>query len=390
MCLLHTEAGLAEQWSVDSKISATTEYNDNIFLTENNETSVTGLLLSPEVSLAAKDMNWQTILNARFRANYYSDESLNRNSSLLVFSSGYALERDKYAITSSYEVQTSLDVESDLFGLVESQDERELFSVQPEYSRRLSERLSASLGYKYSTVDYDSPLNSNLVPYEMHVTDVSINYFLSEISQVYTALSFTDYESDDGSFDYTMFVYNFGLARQFSEIVSGDIAFGQSKRDTFSRLPQSFNFFGTTITQIFDVDAESDGLVLDAGLKMLLEDGDISGRLSRSNDTSSFGGIDEVDTINILFNKKLNELLSYSISAAYNSVTAINQATTFADRDSLSLSSKIVYRPKRDWTLSVLYGYSQRSFKNIEDEDTPTSNRIYINIAYNFPSFTTF
>ena len=62
----------AKQWSFESSVDARAEYNDNIFLTDQEHDSVAGLIITPSLSGIIKERHWQVKLNAMIKSQNYS------------------------------------------------------------------------------------------------------------------------------------------------------------------------------------------------------------------------------------------------------------------------------------------------------------------------------
>jgi hypothetical protein len=380
----------AVQYSIESDIDSRFEYNDNIFITSQEHDSVSGLTVTPSARITAKEADWQSYLNASLRNNNYSDHALDSNDIFLDASGKYAKERDIFTLAAGYDKDSNLNILSSDFGIAGKRVNRTSWSITPQYTRLLTQRLYATAGYTHSDVEYEEITSTGYVPYELDTLNGSFAYNLSERNIFSLIVQATDYSSKNKSFEYQLHIFRVGIEHQFSELWKGDFTIGGSRRDSTSRFTQSFDFFGQPITLTQETDFSDKGYVFDGGLEKKHETGSFSVRASRDNLTNSYGGLNNVDSLKCSFKDKVTQLWSYQINARYENINAVSGTQRSTDREALFFEPKLYYSIARNWTASITYRYVQRKFKHETSDITPHSNRIYIGITYNFPEISTF
>lgn len=380
----------AAEWSLDSGVRTYYEYNDNLFLTTLPHESVSKLVLQPDLKFRAVEKNWETKLQARLNSNHYSEPNLDSNDQYYLMDGSYRRERDTFSIKGVYDLDSSLDTDSADFGISGERVNRTTTSVSPSYSRMLSERLQATLSYSLIETKYDDTTNTGFVPYKADVGSVSMAYNLTQRDKLSGIVQYTDYASLNGLSEYQMLIMRVGLSRQLSEVLSVDLMVGTSERDTINRFTNSFDFFGTTVTQTQESNFDNSGLILDAGFNYSTEVASLAGRLSRDNVTSSYGGVDEVDKFSLVYNRSLSSRWSYKLDGQYDETRSDITSTSFRDYNLLKLKAEISHYLDRNWRISASYRYMKREFVTQYQNGVPDSNTLYIGMTYNYSKLATF
>ena len=379
------------EYLLESDINARVLYEDNIFLTDLPHDSVTGLIVTPTLYGVIKEKNWETKLSARIRSHNYSDDTLDTNDQFFDLTGQYSSERNIFALSYNYDFDSNLSSTSTDFGISGRRVNRKMQSLAPQYTRLLTERLVLSASYIYTDVDYLEAENTGYTPYITESGLLSLAYDLTEKDKLTFSLQAVDYTSKNDLITYQLFSSRIGVDHKFSEILSTDFMIGASRQNSTSLTTQSFDFFGNIIVQTQEVDFENRGFVLDAGIKQLLERGEITGRISRNNVTNSFGGLDRVNQLRFNFSDKISSLWRYALGARIEDITSISSGTRTTDRDVLFFDAIIYYSITEKWKANASYRYIQRKFKSdTSDDRAPHSNRVYIGLTYNFPTLSTF
>ena len=207
-CILFAQASgvYSSERLLDASVSAQAEYNDNIFLVPEPESSVTGISITPILLGIVRESNWETQLQAKLVINKYSEHDLDSNDQYFSLSGRYRAMRNIFSLNISHSLISSLSTVSDDFGLSRTRIKRETQSVSPTYTYLFSERLTSSLSYVYSDVDFLDAENTNFTPYITHTGTASLQYTLTEKDSLSFILQAVDYESKK-SISYISAVY---------------------------------------------------------------------------------------------------------------------------------------------------------------------------------------
>ena len=392
VCLLtQTQYVYASERSLEADINAGAEVNDNIFLTTLPHNRVNGIVITPSLSGVMKEENWEAKLRARVKSYNYNDKNLDSNDQYFDFSGRYLVSRNVFSLNVNHDLASSLSSTSDDFGIVARRINAKRQSITPQYTGLLTERLVLSLSYTYSDVDFLEAENTGFTPYITETGSGSLVYDLTEKDKLTISLIAVDYTSRNELVTYQLFMSRLGIDHKFSETLSADFLVGVSRRTSTNLQTQSFDFFGQPITITQEIDSTNRGLVLDAGVKQLLESGQMTGRISRDNTANSFGGLDQVDRFKINYSNKLSALWRYRISGRFEDFTSISSGSRNTDRRVFFFDTAAYYSIGRRWNVSASYTYALRRFKS-DNNDTraPRSNKIYVGVTYNFPSLSTF
>lgn len=379
----------AVQYSLESGISARAEYHDNILLTTTQHDSVYGLVVTPQISLVAKELDWKTSLNTKFIGNRYSDSNLNSNDLFFVLDSSLRQEINTFSLSVVYNRDSSLNSASSDFGIASKRVKSSLVNMSLGYQLDLSERSRLSLSLSRKEVDYDDNQGTGFLAYALSSASSRLFYVYSETQTLTFDLQYTDYESDDGAFQYQLGVVQIGLQQQFDELWSFNGSIGASRRSSTNETTQSIDFFGQPVTLVQVNDFVSSGVVLDARISRQLQTGEAFFLLSRSNTTNSFGGLNEVSTAKLSYTEKWSELWRHTLSIRYEEVSAVSSAIRSTDRTALFLEARLTRHFSRRWNMNVSYRYVTRMFATGLASNAD-SNRLFLGLTYNFPDISTF
>lgn len=394
ICLLFLSASSAhsKEYLLESKIATRAGYNSNPFFTDQPR-EVASVTITPSISGIVKEKNWQTNFNAAVSS--YADDDSDRDSDnigkLFSLSGRYGAERNIFSLDLGYDLTSNLSSVSEDFGTVTRRINRKKQSVAPGYTWLLTERLVLSLSYTMTDVDFEDADNTNLTPYNIETGSSSLSYDLTEKDTLTFSLKVTDYESKNNLVSYRTIVSQLGLGHKFSETWSTDLSAGVSRRKSTNLDTNPIDFFGQTLVQQLEIDAKNRGLVMNIGVKKRLELGSLNARLSRSDSSSSFGGLDQVDSFKIDYEEKITSLWHYSILTRFENIKSITSTSSFSDRDALYFETVVSYNITLNWSANVSYSYAQRKLKgDLSSTDKPHSSRVFIGLTYNFPALSTF
>lgn len=383
--MLSTSNILATEYRLEAQIDAHAEYIDNIFLTNQAHDSTKGMIITPALSGHIKEQHWEAELRARVRINRYSDHSLNGNDQLFDLTGRYNAERNIFSLNVTHNLDSNLNSTSSDFGIVGRRINRKTQSISPQYTRLLTERSYLTLAYTLSDIDFLEADSFGFTPYITENISGTFFYDLTEKNKLTISLFAVDYTSKNDLVTYQLLMSRFGIEHEFSERLSADFLLGVSRRTSTNLQSNSFDFFGQPVTVTQEIDFNDRGLVLDAGIKWLLETGHIEGRISRDNTTDSFGGLNEVDQYKINYTDRISERWSYNISGRFEDVSAISASSSRNDRELFFFESVAYYSISKAWQVNASYRYILRKFKSDVSEDrAPHSNRIYVGLSYNF------
>ena len=391
-CILFAQASgvYSSERLLDASVSAQAEYNDNIFLVPEPESSVTGISITPILLGIVRESNWETQLQAKLVINKYSEHDLDSNDQYFSLSGRYRAMRNIFSLNISHSLISSLSTVSDDFGLSRTRIKRETQSVSPTYTYLFTERLTSSLSYVYSDVDFLDAENTNFTPYITHTGTASLQYTLTEKDSLSFILQAVDYESKNQLVTYQLFTTNIGVNHQFTETLLSNFQIGVSRQSSTSLRTFTEDFFGGIIILTREIDAKNRGLVFNIGLTQLLENGSVNANISRNDTTNSFGGLDVTNTLVLNYTDRITELWRYDLKGRFSDVTSVGSSSATTNRDILSFDATASYSISLNWNFFASYRYLLRKFKSDTSNTAPYSNSVHVGLTYNFPSLSTF
>jgi len=438
-CLISSDAVVAAEWSIEPSISLREEYNDNIRFTTSPHPGVWQTTLSPSVKLSSKTEVSEVSGSAQININRFTGEQgLNQNDQLFSLLTSLQSERNTWAMNAAYKQDSTAESERIATGVVQVRTQRSLLSLNPSWTRTLTERSSFRLDYNYQDVKYAEHINLNDYTYQQ--AGGTLQYQLSERDQVSLAANYsiTDYApvlrlypSVVPLYGYVgldpahPFLYATGLGgtdtiaqkvntsgvqasatHMFSETLRGDLSVGY--RTTVIEANHSCNGFlgyispytGTSctgsvsipsypipITAITFTDkSRGNGYSFSANLEKTFDAAKVRGFASRETNPSG-SGLVETDKFGVSLNKSLTENLTGAVDAISYHTKYISLA--YPGSRYYTVEPRLNWRFTEWWTLDAGYRYARYEPESVANSTTVanaiTSNVVYLNLTYNWP-----
>ena len=375
----------------EADIDTRVEYNDNIFLASGEHDSVTGLILRPTISGIIKERHWSAVLDAALANSTYTDRGLDGNDQFFSLTGQYGGERNIFSLNVTHDLGSNIGSTSTDFGLVGRRVNTKKQSISPQYTRLITERLSLSLTYVYRDVDFEDVDNTTYTPYVTEMRIAGVVYALTEKDNLNVNLQDVNYTSKNDLVTYRLITSQVGVNHKFSETLSTNLSIGISRLNSTNLTTQIFDLLGRPVIVTQEIDLETRSSVYNAGLSKALETGTIGGVISRNFSSNSFGGIDRIDRFVLDYDDELSSLWRYDINIRFDDITSKSSSASSLSRSLFFFESKLYYSITKYWNAKVSYRYVLRRFKSdVSDNKAPHSNRVFIELSYNFPSLSTF
>ena len=163
-CLISSGAVVAAEWSIEPSISLREEYNDNIRFTTSPHPGVWYSRISPSLKLSSKTEVSEVSGLAQLNLNQYACDPQveNRNDKFLTLFTRLESERNTWAMNGSYIQDSTSESERANTGVVhQTRTQRSAISLNPSWTRTLTDRSAFRLEYNYQDVKYDAHINLN-------------------------------------------------------------------------------------------------------------------------------------------------------------------------------------------------------------------------------------
>jgi len=415
-------AVVAAEWSIEPSISLREEYNENIRFTESPHPGVWQSRLSPKLNLSSKTEVSEVSGSAQLNINQYAGDPQveDRNDKFVKLFSRIASERNTWGMNLSYAQDSTAESERIATGVVQIRTQRSLRSLNPSWTRTLTERASLKLDYNFQDVKYEEHINLN--DYASQQAGASLQYQLTERDQVSLSANYSIVDYSEFTNLYPAFINvvfpSFGVVQfpgggtdtignksttqsiqasvshLFSETLRGNLSVG--RRSIGTDITHHCNGeLGTTFptTNIiscsgsdrdplvtFNSQTTGNGYSFSTSLEKTFAAAKVSGFASREANPSG-SGLVETDKIGVSLNKRLMEALTASFDAvSYRTrfINVINPGSSY-----YTVEPKMSWRFTELWTLDTGYRYARYQPDSAANNAT-TSNAVYLNLTYNW------
>ena len=384
-CVFVVDAN-ASSFSLESEINARIIYDDNINLYDSNvsstidEESSSIVVVEPKMKLNYHSGGWDTAMNAGISGATYSAQIQDRINGHLDLETAYKDNRSIYSISAAYDVLSHRASDETFIGLVSERTKTQKLTLAPKYTHLLTERLSLSLDYSYSDVDYNPNELGRYLPYETQTATGVMAYKLSQKSELSLALAAIDYTSENNISEYQLLSSKFGIAHNFSETISAKLFAGFNTRDFTTGDGIPFDFFGTTVTGA-PVETSSNGNLFEASVDAKWIEL-LASRDTESNDT---GGLDQTDKLRAKLRMQVTSLIGITLVLERKDIDEINDNIVDQSRTVTRIIPAMNFSLARD--LKLRAGYLFEEYKYTSNQlGTSDKNRFFVNLTYHFPS----
>jgi len=386
--------GGAAEWSAEPSVRLRREYNDNLQLSIFPQESVTGSIITPALDLGVGTPTWKLGFGAEATQRRYSgQEGLDRDDSLLRFSSLYRTERQTWQLSASRRsdsVVTSEEVDSDT-GTVSAVEDRDTDSVSPSWIWMFSQTTQLQLAYQQTDVTYGENSQSvGLYDYRNQATAATLSKQISELSQIFISGSYSEFHVPDTSFDSKTRNLQAGITRSFSESTRGTLQAGLRRTESFTKGgTPTFTLFtdpNTGITYAIQTGVSPDtrtrqtGSVFSGNLETQFESTRLNMALSRSLNPSGSGGQSELDTFKIDLNRQLAARLRAYVTANAFKARTVEGNISSNDRTYYGIGPGADWQWSREWSVGMNYRYAHA--KREFESEAAESHSVALTLTY--------
>ncbi|MBL1321886.1 MAG: outer membrane beta-barrel protein [Methylophaga sp.] len=367
---IYTQLSLAAEWSLTSALNPSVEYDDNVFLSENEQSSMHYAVTPTAVVTRAVD-NMLTSLSVGYQIDRYTSLSSDNDTEnpFIRFNSSYSTERSQYDLSASYQEATSRSTAVEDTGDFSTQSINRTRSISPSFSYQWTERDTLSFSGSYlerlsSTTSFADTETKSITAGWQHQFSERLSAGLNG--------TFSNYKSDGLTLSTDDDNYNLSTSMTYalSELwsLTGNVGARKLNSERTSTL--------TGITN----DDTSTGSTF--GFSAIRTD-DINTytiNLSRDLSPSGTGDVNESDRINASWSHNISDRLTANMAASY-------QETTSALRDSNGKRKNVNFTPSLRWqlerNLNLNFKYSYRK-QTQESGRSADSNAVSVTLNYNW------
>ncbi len=219
---------------IHPRLMVAEEYNDNIFLDDNNEEEDWITTIEPGISLNYDNRSLEATVDYSLRYRFYNtnnDENLDkfrdvqRADVTTLFFAGRPFTLSLSETISREAIDPRDDNE---FNDIENRSTVYHSTVTPEYRLQLMPTFSVVFGYTYDRFDYVDSRGNDA---EEHEGRISLVKQLSSSSEVFARYAYAVHQSDDDADEYDRQDYTLGLSQQLGSRTTLSIEGGYSEVD---------------------------------------------------------------------------------------------------------------------------------------------------------------
>ncbi len=366
---------LAEKWYFEPNVTIRTAVDDNVRLSVNNEESAFSTLITGKADFGFRtevsDVKFYATLADR---RYSGIADLNSQDKTLGLTTALRSGLNLYSFSGSIFRDSTRTSELETTGLVQANKQRTRISLNPSWTRTLTERASLKLGLAYTDVGYEDALNTGLVDYTYKQADAFWSYQLSPQTEAQLLANVSRYEAPVLRTQYDTYGVRAGFSHQLSETSSASALVGLSKTDS--------EFFSGGVAR----QADDMALLLDLRyIKNMDEVQSFDVGLSMSESPGGSGDLLRATKLSFNAKRRLSTRLDFSLNASLTeNETGGGVNNTGNDRTYLSLEPKLSWRATEWWNLTGGYRYRQQEYTS-SSAGTADSNMIYFTARYTWP-----
>ncbi len=364
-----TSVAYSAEWSLTSTLNPSAKYDDNVFMSENEQSSVQ-YSITPTLTIKRAMETNEVSLTAGYNVQRYTSFSrLDRQDPFVRFNSSLNTERNQYGLAASYSQSSSRSTAEEDTGDFTTESTVTSETISPSYRYQLTERDSISLGGSYSTRTYST---TDFGDTETKSVNTGWQRQFSERLSGGLNLSVSNYQTDALTLSSDDNNYNVSttVTYKLSELWQLNGSVGIRKLNSHRT-----DNFGVTENN------SSSGSAFDFSANRTTELGSLSMGLSRSLSPSSDGNVNEQDRINANWSKKLTEQLSTNLSASYQQSTSAT-ADSSSKRENINFSPSIKWQFERNLGLNLAYNYRQQK-QSIANTNV-SSNAVMMTLIYDW------
>jgi len=373
--ILHiTVPGFAAEWSLVPSMSTKAYYNDNLLLTPSPHDPTYGYWISPGVEFAGKterlEVSGKTALDL---VDYYGDVKDRFTNVFLPLTMKYRTERDEWGFTGGFTRDNTLMGELLTTGIVLRFTQRNLWNLNPSWTRMITEKFGFQSTFQFSDASYQDGLRLGLVDYQVFGGTAGFLYHLTERDDVQIVGTYTNFHTTNAPF---------GLRASYpGAMLSVTHSFTEGLKATAYGGPR----FVSATTQVGGLSQTTRDTiwVYGASLTQQFEGASLQLSVTRDIFPSGFGLLLQTDRIGALTSYNLNDTLTATLDASGYIVSgATNQARggTLPEQRLFYLTPKLAWHFSEWWRAEVSYSYNWR---DVETFNEPVmSNTLIIMLTY--------
>ncbi len=366
--------GGAAEWSLAPSIGVKGIYNSNLLLTPQPHGESYGYWVTPAAELAGKTERLE--VSSRLASDfvgYFGGEERRLTNIYLPVTLRYHTEKDVFGFIGGFVRDNTLMGELRETGVVLQFTQRNQWTANPTWTRRLTERLSFQSSLQFSHTTYEGGRQQGgLVNYQVLGGTAGLLYKVTELDQIHVSGSYTSFHTIDRGFRAILPGVMATVEHTFTETISGSVFGGPRFIST------------TTETILGDFEAHETIWIYGANLSKQFERGLLQVNVGREVFPSGFGLLIKTDRAGISGSYQLSEAITGALDITgylSSGATSGSLGRTIPDQRYVNISPKISWNCFEWWQVELTYSYALR---DVDSFGQATSHATMFTVTY-FP-----
>lgn len=364
----------AAEWSVLPSMSAKGVYSDNLLLTPLPHSSSYGYWISPAAEFAGKTERLEISGKAALDfVEYYGGESSRFTNVFLPLTLRYRTERDEWGLTGGFTRDNTQMGELLTTGLVLRFTQRNLWSVNPTWTRTITENLAFQSTFQFNDASYQDGFRFGLVDHRVIGVSAGFLYHATERDDFQLTGTYTNFRTTNAPLSLR--------ASYPGAMVTLTHAFSENLKGTVYGGPR----FISTTSQFVGGDASDHSTiwVYGASLMKQFERAVIQTTLSREIFASGFGLLLQTDRFGISASYKISEAITLLLDTSAYVIAGATRQTRggeLPEQRLLYSTPKLSWHFSEWWTAEISYNHRWR---DVDNQGSPVmSNALMFMLTY--------
>jgi len=357
-------------WDFEPGVRLGLFYEDNVRLSVRNPESSPGGIAEAYGLLSRSTEASDLSVRAGAISRYYVDVSeLDTTDGSLEAAWAYRTERSEFGLGASFLYDSTLTSEEETTGLVQDRKRRKRFEIAPTWQYDVSERSRLGANFSFVDVSYEDVAQIVLTDYQFARLGLDGEYDLTERAALVGRLGFDRYDPEEQAFGRTeSYGAEAGVSYELSERTTLTALGGVRSANTDSGIPGRG-------------DDSSTGPIFEVGFERDYEPGSIRLVIGRSLLPSGRGELLDTTRAALTVSRPVTERLTASLRAVGVRNRNADEASSFNDRDYLSISPSLRWQLGQSTWLDLSYRYRNQDRDNVGSAD---ANAVFLGFGHDW------
>ena len=366
----------AAEWSAEPSLSVKGEYNSNLTLSQ-IPGKVWGHWVSPSVRFAGSTERLQVSGKAAGDfVTYFGDQERSLTNLFFPVTANFSREQDVLSLNSSFTRDNTLRTELQQTGAVLSFTQRNLWSINPSWTRTINDRFSVQFGYQYTNTTYEDGRRLGLFDYDVHGGNLGLSYKLTERDTVQLTGSYSKVDLPDSGLK----IGNAGGALSITHAVSEATTLNVSAGPRW--LDQTLRSRSTSSSDRQVI------WVFGGAMRTKWMDGQASLEANRDVNVSGLGVLLKTDRLAASISKELTETITVSLAGQVFFVETVpvqSAGLQIVESRVITATPAATWKLNDWWSLEASYTYADRRTDVINGIDASNGHSTFLKLTYVMP-----